>query len=211
MLYGVPQYVSDMVTLVAHLNATKIDWFGTSMGGLIGMVYASMQGNPIQRLLLNDVGPRLEPDAIKRLSSYVGKPFLYADRQTALEALNNICQPFGQHSASEWEKLNGPMLEQTGQGWILHYDPNIVIPFSAITPALAVAGEYAMWKAFEQIQCPVLVVRGANSDLLSTKTVEEMSRRAPHVRSIEIPNVGHAPAFIQPEQIQIAREFFRIG
>jgi cobalt-zinc-cadmium efflux system protein len=68
-----------------------------------------------------------------------------------------------------------------------------------------------MWKAFEQIQCPVLVVRGANSDLLSTKTVEEMSRRAPHVRSIEIPNVGHAPAFIQPEQIQIAREFFRIG
>ena len=211
MLYVVPQYVSDMVTLVAHLNATKIDWFGTSMGGLIGMVYASMQGNPIQRLLLNDVGPRLEPDAIKRLSSYVGKPFLYADRQTALEALNNICQPFGQHSTSEWEKLNGPMLEQTGQGWILHYDPNIVIPFSAITPALAVAGEYAMWKAFEQIQCPVLVVRGANSDLLSTKTVEEMSRRAPHVRSIEIPNVGHAPAFIQPEQIQIAREFFRIG
>jgi len=72
MLYAVPQYVADMASLIKQLGVAQVDWFGTSMGGLIGMVYASMPKNPIRRMLINDVGPRIEPEAIKRLGSYVG-------------------------------------------------------------------------------------------------------------------------------------------
>ena len=178
------------------------------MGGLIGMVYAAMPGNGIKRLLLNEVGPRIEPAALIRLASYVGKPFSYVNRDVAMDKLKSICAPFGKHTDAEWELLNGPMLIQKDQQWILHYDPAISVPFASVTPALAQAGELAMWQSFQQIECPILIVRGADSDLLSRQTVDEMCQLNPHAKSIEIPNAGHAPAFIKKEQIDIARQFF---
>ena len=208
MLYGIPQYVADMTTLVARLNVTSVDWFGTSMGGLIGMVYAGMPDSPIRRILINDVGPRIEPESLKRLSSYVGQPFTYANRAEALTVLNRICASFGSHTPEEWERLNGPLLQEVNDVWALHYDPKIVIPFAAVNPVLAKAGEMALWNHFDAITVPILIVRGGDSDLLSSATVEEMLRRNPHARSITIPGVGHAPAFLKPEQIALAAEFF---
>jgi cobalt-zinc-cadmium efflux system protein len=90
----------------------------------------------------------------------------------------------------------------------LHYDPAIAVPFASVTPAIAKAGELAMWQSFDSIACPILIVRGADSDLLSQETVTEMRARNPKASSIEIPNTGHAPAFIKAEQIDIARQFF---
>ena len=208
MFYTVPQYVADMTTLSTKLGVHSVNWFGTSMGGLIGMVYAAIPGNGVKRLLLNDVGPRIESAALIRLASYVGKPFSYVNRDVAMDKLKSICAPFGKHSDSEWELLNGPMLIQKDQQWILHYDPAISVPFASVTPALAQAGELAMWQSFQQIECPILIVRGADSDLLSRQTVDEMCQLNPHAKSIEIPHTGHAPAFIQNEQIDIARKFF---
>ena len=208
MLYGIPQYVADMTTLVARLNVTSVDWFGTSMGGLIGMVYAGMPDSPIRRILINDVGPRIEPEALKRLGSYVGQPFSYSDRAEALTVLNRICASFGSHTPEEWERLNGPLLQEVNDVWSLHYDPKIVIPFAAVNPVLAKAGEVALWNHFDAITAPILIVRGGDSDLLSSATVDEMLRRNPHARSITIPGVGHAPAFLKPEQIALAAEFF---
>lgn len=208
MFYTVPQYVSDMLSLSSKLGVQSVNWFGTSMGGLIGMVYAAMPGHLVKRLILNDVGPRIEVAALIRLASYVGKPFSYTNRHIALDKLNSICAPFGKHSESEWELLNGPMLVQKNDQWILHYDPAISVPFSAVTPAIAKAGELAMWQGFDSIDGPILIVRGAESDLLSRETVAEMCERNPHAKSIEIANVGHAPAFIQAEQLDIARQFF---
>ena len=208
MLYGIPQYVADMTTLVARLNVSSVDWFGTSMGGLIGMVYAGMPDSPIRRILINDVGPRIEPESLKRLSSYVGQPFAYVSRADALTVLNRICASFGPHTPDEWERLNGPLLKEEQGMWSLHYDPNIVIPFAAVNPVLAKAGEMALWSHYEAIAVPILIVRGGDSDLLSSATVEEMLRRNPHARSITIPGVGHAPAFMKPEQIALAAEFF---
>ena len=208
MLYGIPQYVADMTTLVARLNVTSVDWFGTSMGGLIGMVYAGMPDSPIRRILINDVGPRIEPESLKRLSSYVGQPFSYSDRAEALTVLNRICASFGSHTPEEWERLNGPLLQEVNDVWSLHYDPKIVIPFAAVNPVLAKAGEVALWNHFDAITVPILIVRGGDSDLLSSATVDEMLRRNPHARSINIPGVGHAPAFLKPEQIALAAEFF---
>ena len=208
MQYAVPQYVADISQLVKQLGATQVDWLGTSMGGLIGMVYAAMPNSPIRRMLINDVGPRIEPDAIKRLGSYVGQPFAFANRADALNRLNQICATFGEHTAEEWEIYNGPMLVQRDGLWVMHYDPNIAVPFASVNPIMAKAGEVAMWHAFKQIHIPMLIVRGADSDLLSAATVAEMCKVNPYARSIEIPNVGHAPAFVKSEQIALAKEFF---
>ena len=208
MMYAVPQYVADMASLVKHLGVAHVDWLGTSMGGLIGMVYASMPNSPIRRMLINDVGPRIEPEAIKRLGSYVGQTFSFTNRADALERLNAICASFGEHTPQEWEIYNGPMLIQKNGLWEMHYDPDISVPFASVNPIMAKAGEMAMWHAFKQIHIPMLIVRGGNSDLLSAKTVAEMCKVNPYARSIEIPNVGHAPAFVKAEQIALAKEFF---
>ncbi|MBU3561343.1 alpha/beta fold hydrolase [Polynucleobacter hallstattensis] len=208
MLYAVPQYVADMASLIGHLDVAQVDWLGTSMGGLIGMVYAAMPKSPIRRMLINDVGPRIEPEAIKRLGSYVGQPFSFSNRADALQRLNQICASFGAHTPEEWEIYNGPMLVQKDGLWVMHYDPDISVPFASVNPIMAKAGEMAMWHAFKQIHIPMLIVRGGESDLLSAKTVAEMCKVNPYIRSIEIPEVGHAPAFVKSEQVALAKEFF---
>ena len=208
MLYAVPQYVADIIQLIKKLGVSQVDWLGTSMGGLIGMVYAAMPNCSIQKMLINDVGPKIEPEALKRLGSYVGQPFVFANRADALDRLNKICASFGEHTPEEWEIYNGPMLIQKDGQWIMHYDPNISVPFASVNPIMAKAGEMAMWHAFKQIHSPMLIVRGGESDLLSAATVAEMCRVNPYARSIEIPHVGHAPAFVKPEQIALAKEFF---
>jgi len=208
MQYAVPQYLADMIALVKQLGVSQVNWFGTSMGGLIGMVYAAMPNSPIRKMLINDVGPRIELEAIARLGSYVGKPFGFANRADALERLNTICATFGDHTLEEWEVYNGPMLVQREGQWVMHYDPDIAVPFASVNPIMAKAGEMAMWHAFKQIHVPILIVRGGNSDLLSAATVAEMCKSNPYARSIEIPNVGHAPAFVKAEQIALAKEFF---
>ena len=208
MLYAVPQYVADMASLIKQLDVRQVDWFGTSMGGLIGMVYASMPNNPIRRMLINDVGPHIEPEAIQRLGSYVGQAFAFPNRAVALQRLNEICATFGSHTPEEWEIYNGPMLVQKDGLWVMHYDPDISVPFASVNPIMAKAGEMAMWHAFKQIHIPMLIVRGGDSDLLSAKTVAQMCKVNPYLRSIEIPGVGHAPAFVKAEQIALAKEFF---
>ena len=208
MQYAVPQYVADIAQLVKTLGVSQVDWLGTSMGGLIGMVYAAMPNSPIRKMLINDVGPKIEADAIKRLGSYVGQPFSFASRADALDRLNAICTTFGQHTPDEWETYNGPMLIERNGQWIMHYDPNIAVPFASVNPVMAKAGEMAMWHAFKQIHIPILIVRGAQSDLLSADTVAQMCKVNPYARSIEIADVGHAPAFVKKEQIALAKEFF---
>jgi cobalt-zinc-cadmium efflux system protein len=197
-----------MVTLIARLGVDKVDWFGTSMGGLIGIFLASQEHSPIRRMILNDVGPKIEATALKRLGDYVGKPFRFASKKEGLIYLNRICAPFGEFTPEQWKEYNGPHLIKDGAEWVVHYDPDISKPFAALNMATAAMGEMMTWKAYEAIQAEMLVVRGAESDLLSAKTVSEMSRRNPRTRSIEIPGVGHAPAFITPEQVALAREFF---
>jgi len=208
MQYAVPQYVADIAQLVKTLGVSQLDWIGTSMGGLIGMVYAAMPNSPIRRMLINDVGPKIEAEAIKRLGSYVGQPFSFANRTDALNRLNEICATFGEHTPDEWETYNGPMLIERNGLWIMHYDPDISVPFASVNPIMAKAGEMAMWHAFKQIHIPMLIVRGADSDLLSAATVSQMCKVNPYARSIEILNAGHAPAFVKKEQIALAKEFF---
>ena len=209
--YGLPTYVADMVTLLARLDAQVVDWVGTSMGGLIGMGVASLAGAPIRRLVLNDVGPAIEPVALQRIGAYVGQPAFWRTLDEAADAAWALSQGFGPHSREQWLALTAPQLKPATQdgveGFKAHYDPGIAVPIRAVTPALAQAGEAMLWQAYDRIQARTLLLRGAQSDLLSPQTAAAMAQRGPRAQLHEIAGVGHAPTLVQAEQIEVLRRF----
>jgi pimeloyl-ACP methyl ester carboxylesterase len=211
MHYGVPQYVADMVTLIARLGTASVYWVGTSMGGLIGMSLAGLAESPITRLVINDVGPRLDAAALMRIGSYLGKPVRFATLDEAIDYVAAVAAPFGLRSRDEWRELTEPSLRADGDGWVFHYDPLIAVPFTSVTPQSAAAGEAALWQLYDAIACPTLVVRGAESDLLSRETAEEMTRRGPRARLVEFAGIGHAPMFFHDDQIAVVRDFLLRG
>jgi pimeloyl-ACP methyl ester carboxylesterase len=211
MHYGVPQYVADMVTLIARLGTASVHWVGTSMGGLIGMSLAGLAESPITRLVINDVGPRLDAAALMRIGSYLGKPVRFATHDEAIDYVAAVAAPFGLRSRDEWRELTEPSLRADGDGWVFHYDPLIAVPFTSVTPQSAAAGEAALWQLYDATACPTLVVRGAESDLLSRETAEEMTRRGPRARLVEFAGIGHAPMFFHDDQISVVRDFLLRG
>jgi pimeloyl-ACP methyl ester carboxylesterase len=207
MGYAVPAYVADMVTLVARLAVPQVDWVGTSMGGLIGLGLAALPGSPVRRLVLNDVGPTIEPVALQRIGSYLGVPAHWRSLDEAADALWAISLGFGPRTREQWLELTRPQLVPDGDGYKPHYDPAIAVPVRAVTPALAAAGEALLWQAYDRLACPTLLLRGAESDLLSRATAQAMAERGPRARLHEFAGVGHAPMLVQPEQRAVVREF----
>jgi pimeloyl-ACP methyl ester carboxylesterase len=207
--YMVPQYVADMVTLIARLDVESVDWFGTSMGGLIGLALAGLPNSPVGKLVLNDIGPHIEPASLERIGEYLGKPARFATKQEGIDHAAALAESFGPLTPQEWSEINTPLLREREDGaWEFRYDPRIAVPFAATTPEMSAAGEAALWGSLAAVSGPVLVVRGAESDLLSRETVAQMVERGQAVSSVEIEGVGHAPAFLDDAQIAIARRFF---
>ncbi|MBV1776201.1 alpha/beta hydrolase [Burkholderiaceae bacterium DAT-1] len=204
MGYIVPHYVQDMLVLLARLNVDQVDWVGTSMGGLIGMGLAALPGNPVKRLLLNDVGPLLPLAAIARIAEYVGKAPPFKERAHAEAFIRAVSAPFGPHTDAEWADLADMMLMPDGQGgWRLNYDPGIAAPFAA---AMA-GGDIDLWPMYEAIQCPVHVLRGAESDLLTVATLEAMCSRGPKASATTFAGVGHAPTLRHADQVEAVVQF----
>jgi pimeloyl-ACP methyl ester carboxylesterase len=205
--YQIPAYVGDMVTLLARLNASTVHWVGTSMGGLIGLALAALKDSPVQRLVLNDVGPVIEPSSLARIGTYLGLPVRWKTMDEAADTLWAISQGFGPHTREQWLALTRPMLKADGDGFVPHYDPNIAVPFRAITPEAAKAGEAVMWTMFDSLRCPTLLLRGADSDLLTLQTAQAMQARGPKAELKQFAGVGHAPMLTSPDQIEVVREF----
>jgi len=205
--YMIPQYVGDMVTLVARLGVESVDWFGTSMGGLIGMAFAGLKDSPIRKMIVNDVGPHVEPVALERIGSYLGQPVSFATQQEVIDHAALLAQSFGPLTPEEWREINSPLVHERDGAWRFRYDPRIAEPFTKTTPELTALGEAALWQSFAAIEGPVLVVRGEQSDLLSRETVAQMIEKGRNVSSVEIPGVGHAPAFLSADQIDIVKRF----
>jgi len=210
-LYALPQYVADMVTVIARATANgdgSVHWFGTSMGGLIGMVLASLPGTPITRLLLNDIGPALDGGALNRIADYIGQDLRFPDYESGARFVREVSTSFGPHSDEEWDKLARDVLRRQPDGqWVRHYDLALSQPFKKMGVERAKQDEAALWRAWDAIACPTLLVRGELSDLLTHETALEMTTRGPKPRLVELAGVGHAPTFVHADQIAIAREF----
>ena len=206
-LYVLPMYVNACVALVARINPTTLDWLGTSMGGLIGMVYASLPNNPLRKLILNDIGPHLDPQALQRIASYVGQALQFDTQSEARTYLRNIAQPFGKHSPTQWDALCDSVLVFKENKWTTHYDPAIAQGFADLSEGTLAQNEAALWAVYDAIRADTLVLRGEHSDLLDQGTLLAMSQRGPKAQTIEIDGVGHAPTFMQNDQIRVVEQF----
>jgi pimeloyl-ACP methyl ester carboxylesterase len=209
MLYAVPQYLGDMVTLIARLDCEAVDWLGTSLGGLVGMALAAQPGNPIRKLVLNDAGPVVSRASLQRIAAYVGVVPKFATIEKAEEYVRSISAPFGPHSDAQWRTLTESWVRQLPDGsWRPHYDPRMAQAFRAAMPE---EGDIELWPLYDAIRCPTLVLRGEQSDLLGRQTAEAMARRGPKAKVVEIRGVGHAPTLMHADQIAVVREFLMDG
>ncbi len=267
--YQIPAYAADMAALLAQLKPAQLDWVGTSMGGLIGMVLCGQtelaaapgrpkQGTapsglepaasslleqawtgdrgeasreprparpraahevasvgailpvPVRRLVLNDVGPAMQWQALQRIGEYLGDTGLFASEQQAADALWATSTSFGPHTAEQWLAFSRPMLKPAGDGsanLTLHYDPAIAVPFAGVTQESVAQGEAAVWQLYDNIQAETLLLRGAESDLLSIETAQAMTLRGPKARLFEFAGVGHAHTLIADDQVAAVLDF----
>jgi len=214
MGYQVANYAADMLVLIHHLQPTTLDWVGTSMGGLIGMVVCGQPDlqlpSPVRRLVLNDVGPAIQWDAIQRIGAYLGQPVRFASVEQAADVLWAISTSFGPHTREQWLALTRHMLKPAADaagGFVLHYDPAIAQPFNATTRESTAKGEAMLWQLYDNIKAATLITRGAQSDLLSIDTARAMTQRGPKARLVEFEGVGHAPTFVAADQVQVVSDF----
>jgi pimeloyl-ACP methyl ester carboxylesterase len=203
--YTFPTYLTTLTALVAACGVETVGWIGTSMGGLLGMAIAAQPNTPIDRLVLNDIGPSIEPAALVRIGSYLGTDPAF-DTYADIEAyVRTVSAPFGPLTDAQWAHVTRTNVRQDAQGkWHIAYDPGIAVPFRA-QPA---PGD--MWPAWDAIRCPTLVLRGAQSDLLSAETAAAMSARGPRARVVAFEGVGHAPMLMERTQVDTITAFFGI-
>ncbi|MCA6060508.1 alpha/beta hydrolase [Thalassolituus sp. ST750PaO-4] len=203
-LYGYPLYIAQMQQLLAHLFSefavSRCDWVGTSMGGLIGMMLAAAPGDTIGKLVLNDVGPFISYSALARLGQYVGKAPHFAHVGEAEQYLRQVAQPFGPLTDEQWAHLALHGTESCDDGLCLRYDPAIADGFAAVTGDVDLS---AVWSA---VHCPVLVIRGAESDLLLAETARSMLQHN-DTQLVEFPGIGHAPMLMARDQITAVQNF----
>lgn len=208
--YQIPVYVGDMLHWLSQRHAChpirRLDWVGTSMGGLIGLILAAQPAQtrpfPLNRLVLNDVGPSLPWPFVERLRQYVGQPLVVANAQEGAQALREISVGFGPHTDEEWLALSAPMFRPLPQGGVgLHYDPGIGEPIRQLTEETYAQGEALLWSLYDQISCPTLLLRGVESDVLTAETARAMTQRGPRAHCLAFEQVGHAPTLVNPTQV----------
>ena len=207
MDYQPPNYVAACAALIARLGVERVDWLGTSMGGVVGMTMAATPNAPIARMIINDIGPFVPKAAIERIATYVGTDPRFATLAEAEAMYRKSAAPFGIKRDDHWRHLTENSVRPADHGQLkLHYDPGIIIPFKS-APIIDVA----FWPVWDAIRCPVLVLRGAESDLLLAETAKEMTERGPKAELVEIPGCGHAPALMEDAQIAIVRDWLAKG
>lgn len=226
--YGVPQYVADMLTLIARLQPTRLDWVGTSMGGLIAMgLMATLtmsaafrpdrgvhglsadQNLALGKVVLNDIGPALDLGGLSRIAEYVGQPQSFDSFDDAVEYIKEVSADFGPHDLEGWQALTRNVFTEQDGRWGKHYDLRIAEPMSKESPETIKASEALLWPAFNAFPGPVLIVRGELSDLLTTDTVQKMLEQNAQAQLFTVPGVGHAPTLRSDDQISPLEQFLQ--
>ena len=205
-LYGYPQYLADSAALIAAVGAGSLDWLGTSMGGLVGMMLAAQPLTPIRRLILNDVGPFIPKASLTRIGGYVGQDPHFTDLAELEAYLRRVHASFGDLSDADWAHMaRHSARRRPGGGFGLAYDPAIAQPFR-----IGPIADVDLWPIWDRIACPVLVLRGGQSDLLLGETAHEMVRRKPETTLITFPECGHAPALMNVRQIAAIADWLAV-
>lgn len=199
--YNYTSYANQLGGVLAHLNADAVRWVGTSMGGILGMLLAAAPNSPISQMVISDVGPVIPEQSLKQIADYLGKAPTFDSLLQVEQYLRLVHSGFGQLEDHQWRHLAVHSTREEARGWRLHYDPAIAEAFQEIS------GDVDLTPIWQQITCPVLVLRGAESELMGAKLAENMAQR-PNVRLIEIPDVGHAPMMMSPGEINALEEFF---
>ncbi|HYF09323.1 MAG TPA: alpha/beta hydrolase, partial [Acetobacteraceae bacterium] len=201
MLYVPPTYVVALGHLLARLDG-PVDWVGTSLGGICGMLVAATPGQPIRRLVLNDMGSRVSRASLARIRSYLGAGEAFADLAAIERHLRTIHAPFGPLTDAQWRHLAETSARRLPDGrLVLHYDPAIAVPMHATEPE-----DLDLAPIWARVAVPTLVIRGAESDLLPRETAAQMAQRE-GVELVEIAGCGHAPALMDPAQVGIVRDY----
>jgi pimeloyl-ACP methyl ester carboxylesterase len=200
--YVLATYLTTLTALFARADAARLAFVGTSMGGLHGMVLAAQRQTPVACLVVNDVGPVLEAAALARIAGYVGQSPVFDSYGEIEHYIRTVSAPFGDLGDAGWAHVTHTNVRQRPDGrWRLAYDPGIAVPFAA---SVAIPD---IWPTWDAIRCPTLVLRGAQSDLLSRATADAMTVRGPRARLHEFDGVGHAPMLIDDAQIDVVAAF----
>ncbi len=213
--YTYEQYIADMNAMIARINTPQIDWIGTSMGGLIGMIMASLPNTPIRRLVLNDVGPQIPVKAISRMTKYAGKDPEFSSMDEAKKYFKIIYADFGSMTEEQWQHFTENSIREIAPNrfttkidhgikrspaksklaWKLVFDPHKAFEGTLF--------DVDLWQIWRKVTCPVLVIHGSHSDLLLPEIIEKMHRLHPNMETLEIPDVGHAPLLQNPAHQEI--------
>ncbi|WP_035708424.1 alpha/beta fold hydrolase [Niveispirillum irakense] len=202
-LYTYPQYLADMTALIARLDTESVDWVGTSMGGLIGMMLAAQPSSPIRRLVINDVGPFVPKAALQHIADYVGLDPSVPDLAAVEALLRQRHAGFGRLTPEQWRHMaQHSAVQQPDGSYRLSFDPGIARAFTA-----SPIQDVDLWPLWGLIRQPVLLIRGLLSTLLLPETAQRMVEEGPRAQLFEVPDAGHAPALMAPDQIAVIREF----
>ncbi|MEO6624255.1 MAG: alpha/beta hydrolase [Burkholderiaceae bacterium] len=214
MGYQIPNYAADMLTLLAALKPQTLDWVGTSMGGLIGIVVCGQPGLPlpvpVRRLVINDVGPVIQWSAVERIGAYLGLTGRFETLEQAAAAMLALSAGFGPISPEQWLELSRHMVRPITDGdsaLTLHYDPAIAVPFRTLTREASAQGETIVWQLYDNIRAQTMLLRGAISDVLTPETAAAMAQRGPKARLVEFSGVGHAPMLLAQDQVDCVVRF----
>ncbi|GJL84041.1 MAG: alpha/beta hydrolase [marine bacterium B5-7] len=204
--YQYPQYLADMAVLIARSSASKIDIIGTSMGGLIGMMLASMPKNPVRRLILNDIGAFIPRAGLLRIGEYVGRETTFADLDKVERYLREVSAGFGPLDDEQWQHLavHGTRRvnpDETDSSYVLLYDPQIRQAFDGDID------DVDLWPVWSMVHQDVLILRGADSDILSHDVATSMLERNARTDLVEFQGIGHAPMLMEDGQINTIDEW----
>lgn len=204
--YNLPQYVLDAAALVARLGTDQVDWIGTSMGGLIGMALAALPQSPIRRLVLNDTSAEIPGAFLDGLAAYVGLAEEFDSLEDLEAYLRTLYAGFGALSDEQWRHLAEHSSRTLPDSRLaLAYDPALA---RTLSPPHA---DQALWPLWESITCPVLLLRGENSPLVTREAAERMATTGPRATVVEIPGCGHAPSLMTDDQIAVVEGWLDAG
>lgn len=202
--YHFGQFVADLGGLISHLRLKEVDWLGTSMGGLLGMLMASAPGTPVRRLVMNDVGAYLPADALAAISRNLEAPARFATLEDVERHMRHTHREWGDLDDAQWRHFAVHGSRATDEGdFRLHFDPRI----ANIARPLPLSPGIFMWDAWYRVRCPVLLLRGEDSQVFPISVAQTMLQVKPSAQLAEIEGCGHVPALMSEDQIGIVRNF----